>query len=315
MIEIVFDQSARGSLKQAQHYGAGPYRGAGHVDFIVQKGGARPGEEELQQLRQRWEGRERKRWEAAVPLGGDPRDVFAFPLGLSEGRLSDAPFGPERRASLSPVWGEASLVDDHLDRARRDLRTVLERSTRGEAVRVWYSHAPHEQCGMCWFLAELDELPTHGPVWLVELPPWRETAEGTLVSCISWGEVAPGEWGSCLPLQKEAPSLLCRVMARHWADLVREDAPLRAVVNGQLCSVPEDFYDPFLRQVLAGQPEEFHQAHAICEMIGRYRLGISDGWIALRMDAMIQDGLLEAVTQAPADGPSYRRTLRKTIDF
>lgn len=31
--------------------------------------------------------------------------------------------------------------------------------------------------------------------------------------------------------------------ALEWTDLVNENSPLRAVINGKLIGVPEDFYD------------------------------------------------------------------------
>ena len=90
---------------------------------------------------------------------------------------------------------------------------------------------------------------------------------------------------------------------------------MRAVVNGRLCTVPADFYDSFLRRELAAQPEEFHQGQVIGAILGRDLPGISDCWLALRMEVMLQSGELEAVTAAPEDGLVYHRRLRKTASF
>ena len=53
----------------------------------------------------------------------------------------------------------------------------------------------------------------------------------------------------------------------HWARLQEENAPLRAVVNGQLVSVGEDFYDGFLLRELAAQDKEFMEARFIADML------------------------------------------------
>ena len=82
-------------------------------------------------------------------------------------------------------------------------------------------------------------------------------------------------------------------------------------MNGRLTSVAEDFYDPFLRRELARMPEEFREAVLIGEVLGRCRLGIGDGLLAGRIEAMIAAGELESVTEAAAGEPAYRRILRK----
>jgi hypothetical protein len=76
-------------------------------------------------------------------------------------------------------------------------------------------------------------------------------------------------------------------------ELVSEDAPLRAVINGRLMSVPADFYDYTLR---AHFPDGvFTVAQAIGRALGMSQLGISDWWYAQRMRRMTESGELEAV--------------------
>ena len=44
--------------------------------------------------------------------------------------------------------------------------------------------------------------------------------------------------------------------------------------------------------------------------LGKYRLGVSDGWVALRAEELVRAGTLRVVSEAPADEPVYRRTLK-----
>ncbi len=149
----------------------------------------------------------------------------------------------------------------------------------------------------------------------MKLPDWDTAANGAAVHQVSWGDVPPGAWASHAARQTQATDALCRALAQQWRGLQRENAPLRAVINGQLCGVPADFYDGFLRREIARQPEQFHQATVIGHVLGTYRLGISDAWIALRMEEMIRAGQLTPVAQ-PAEGdPVYHRMLRKTGDI
>ena len=83
------------------------------------------------------------------------------------------------------------------------------------------------------------------------------------------------------------------------------------MVGGRLLSVPEEFYDFLIRREIERQPEEFQQAEVVGRVLGAYRVGVSDGWVALRMEEMIRRGELEPITGPPEDGPRYHRVLRR----
>ncbi len=195
--------------------------------------------------------------------------------------------------------------------ALENLETVKQRLEQGEPVRVWYSRQPDDLCGLYWFAAQLSRwaVPA-GQVWAVKLPEWVQQG-GTVVEYTGWGEVEPGAWGRLVPLQARLPKALVEGIAARWQQLQQENAPLRAVVNGRLCSVPEDFYDPFLLRELDKLTDEFLEAEWIGRVLGRYQLGISDGWLALRVEEMIRQGMLVPLSQPPQDRPSYHRMLKK----
>ena len=320
MVEVVFGASARGSLRVAQHYGQGPWHSPA-IGAVLRSDGQPPSKEELRAVQRRAAERSRREWEEAVPLGGNPDDVYCLELVLSVGDISEEMPGPLRQQALEELIRAASTAEE----ARREVRklwkifqetlsAVIARSAAGEAVRVWYSRQPDELCGMCFLLERLQSAGAAGPVSLVELPRWGERPDGTMVHWIGCGEVSPGEWGhllteECIPSQARR-----RFLANCWRELRHQNTPLRAVVNGQLMGVPADFYDGFIRQEIAAADREFRQAHVIGAVLGR-GLGIGDAWVALRMEKMLRAGELEVVSQAPPEGPVYRRILRRTETF
>ena len=83
-------------------------------------------------------------------------------------------------------------------------------------------------------------------------------------------------------------------------------------MNGRLMSVPEDWYDPFLRREIAARPAEFSAAQVVGTVLGKYQLGIGDGELACRLEAMVQGGELQQVTYPGPEDPSYHCRLRKT---
>lgn len=316
MLDIVFSDNACGSLKAAQHFGEGKHCG-GCVGIILNR--KETTEEEITQAQRHAEEEYRKEWENAQPMGGNPGDVYGFGLGLSVGDISeDTPKSARRdvlcelaRFNLS-LPGIMEQIDRSIDSAAKGLADVLNRSANGETVRLWYSNQPDEMCGFYWMTAQLNSLKSQcGPISMVKLPPYEQKEDGTLVTRNGWGDVSPGEWYKFLPLERPMSLVFRRSITAQWRSLQEENAPLRAVLNGHLVSAPADFYDSFIRRELAKASDEFHEASIIGNIIGRFQLGIGDGWIANRIETMIKSGELEIVTQAPEDDLGYRRILRK----
>jgi hypothetical protein len=90
VIEIVFCDSAGGSLKLAQHYGKGKYRSGSAGVIISHSDGSQPTKAEIEKAQCELEEKERRAWEKAVPLGGNSMDVFSFHLVWSVGNIADS---------------------------------------------------------------------------------------------------------------------------------------------------------------------------------------------------------------------------------
>lgn len=99
-------------------------------------------------------------------------------------------------------------------------------------------------------------------------------------------EVEPYRFGEMALLGEKLPANLLRSLASRWEELRRENATLRAVLNGALVSVPDTLYDACILRELEKQEDEFMEARLIGQVLGKYRLGIGDAWIALLHRAM-----------------------------
>lgn len=316
MLEVVFSRSAYGSRRVAQSYGVGPYRSGTAVAFVE---GDQLTEEELHAAQMQAEERARRDWENAVSLGSERNDIYYFDLALSVGEITETEPGEQRRAALkelASVWPREDLeqeLEEELQNARQDLASVLARCAEGEDVRVWYSHNPDEMCGMHWLMAQLHPLKQRGTVYLIQIPAWNDQEDTTVRTYQGCGELGPGEWGKYLSLQREGKPALVEACAQRWRELQKENAPLRIYLNGRLQSAPEEVYDSYILRELKAQEREFVEARAIGMILGKYQLGIGDGWIAQRIEQFVKEGLFEVLTPADPDGPTYRRTLRKKM--
>lgn len=308
MLEVVFSDSAAGGLTVAQSFGRGPYPGGVTAVILSDSRESITSAQRRAAQRQAQE-QARREWEEAVPLGGQREDIFGFSLGLSMGDVSGGAFGPRREQALQALFSFDPHLNaaEHLQRNLERWERLQARCAAGEPLRIWYSREPEELCGLCWLLSQLPA--GAGPVYGVCLPQMEETGS-VLVRHNGWGDIAPGQWSRYLSRQQRlSPAFVC-ACSTTWRQLQQENAPLRAMLNGQLVSMPETLYDSFLLRQLDAMPSVFPMAQLIGRVLGKCQLAISDSWLALRIDKLIASGVLEVIQHDPQGG--YRRTLRKT---
>ncbi len=309
MIEILFTESAAGSMKLAK--GIKNIVGSSTAVFIHNEDGAEIRPEDLEAERLRVEEEYRKKRENAIQVEGNSRDVACFPLNLSVGDIS-APFSGERAEYLQStvlVGGPdfSRIGAELMESARKSLERV--RSAR-EPVRIWTSRNPDEYCGFCHILTEL---PKDADIRVVELPEY-EVFGKEIRTYSGWGEISPYELGRFQTLERPLSATERRYFSMQWRTMQQENSPLRAMVNGLLLSVGADFYDSVILREIEKQPREFHEGRLIGEILGRYQLGLGDSLIALRIEEFISRGMLTPATEAEPDRPIYHRFLRKEHD-
>lgn len=121
----------------------------------------------------------------------------------------------------------------------------------GEPVRVWWSNAPGEACGYCWVMAILQD--AVGSVTSIKIPE-HFPSKDSFIHLRSTGDLTPELFSQLLPLEQPVLPAERRSRASQWQKLVAENASLRAMVNGQLCSVSANFYDHVLHEVIPSTP-------------------------------------------------------------
>lgn len=102
------------------------------------------------------------------------------------------------------------------------------------------------------------------------------------------GEVGVEEFFGFLKYERELSREERRMYGELWLELVEENTPLRTIINGKIISVEEEFYDFFILKRLADKPMK--QVRLIGDILGYYPIGIRDGWYAIRIEKLIEQG-------------------------
>ena len=294
MLEIVSGDSAKGAMMLAKRYNQNAMLSGPTSHF-----GRKPTKAKLIKL---FEGQ---------PVGGNPQDVTAPGWSLDTSDISGEIDNPARRDMFVRLYASVVFdqkdVDDFFADQRKDLDKMLSAAAAGQALRVWKSSAPHADCAYAFVCHALKEIDC--PLYVIDMLDFYETGDGITQTAADWGSIPAGQLYKFLPLQRLVSDKEKHFQASLWSSLRNENAPLRAVVSGRLISVPEDFYDPILIHHIPDG--EFLMARLIGELLGKYPLGISDGWYALRIKKMISENKLRVVKDKDPSHP-YAKILTKT---
>lgn len=284
MIEVLFGESEAGSMKCAKSRKS-LCRSDGPVAVI----GTPPAHIRTPQ-----------EW---IPVPGDPSEVVALPYMLDMGdirRPADSDGRLEFLLALHTqnAWSDSPSfredVREEIRQSFQEYRRLLSLLDTRREIRIWYSQAPYALCGFCWLCRELYH--TDCTIHTVELPLFQQEAH-TLQKFRNWGEVNHTQFGTFLSFQKTLTKLERNMYAQTWEMLKEDNSPLRAVINGELTGVPEDFYDFLIRKALTASP--IKEARLIGNILGKYPVLLNDGWYAARIEHMIQAGEIRILENSP----------------
>lgn len=231
---------------------------------------------------------------------------FALDIGDISGEVD----GSERREVFSKLWGRFCFTDEERDEfflnQSKDMNRLIESAKSGIPIRIWKSKSPYSMCGyyyVCHLLRDID-----CSISIISLPDYEEKFNNKLVEYSGWGEIEPENIHKYLHLEKTLSYIKKIYNSRSWEELIKENATLRASVNGRLLSVEEDFYDFIIERNIPD--DDFSMGRLIGKILGECNLGISDSWCALRIDKMIEDKRLILVEDLDRSHP-YGKILRR----
>ena len=280
MIEVLFGESEAASMKMA--------KGRGHII------GSGADSREI----------------PAVWMEGEPGQVVCLGFMLDIGDIREPVEGRYRRDLILSMyqqdqWEENTECARQLEAGAglyaRELARLAAFLEQGEPVRIWYGDSPYSRCGF-YFLCRWMK-PFRSQVRAVKLPEYRVSPK-SIVEYHNWGEIGPEEFVGFLSCERLLTEEERRMYAMAWSELVEDNSPLRAMVNGKLTGVPADFYDFLIWKRLTEKPVK--QCRLIGDILGRDPLNVGDWWYAARIEHYIAQGRIRVTEDS---GQKYARTI------
>ncbi len=286
MIELAFGESPAGALKMAKSM----KQGERLVGAVAVFGGTK---------KERREAKKPRNW-SGMTMEGSSKDVVALTLALDIGDISGMDSDMNvRKKVLSELFADFPGVSDEIWRTNQHALTRIQeaRSTL-EPIRMWVCTSdPVEMCSLFFICHLMVDAST--PLSVVCVPRQNEK-DNSIVYYRGTGEIPAEEFGAMAQYEEPISKLQRIAYANTWNDLVRDNAPLRVIINGSVIGVPDDFYDFALRGNIPDG--EFK----VAQLIGKTLIqisGVGDRWLFQRMQTMIQSGELIEVSAATDDHP------------
>jgi len=153
-------------------------------------------------------------------------------------------------------------------------------------LRIWKSNFPGSACGFAFLCDVLRDIDCN--ISIIMLPEYYDGYQ-----LVDWGVLFPNKFFEFLPLERKMDHTEKIFYSDIWRRLKAENSTLRAIVNGKIMSVPENFYDCF---ILGSMPEtDFVVASIYGAIINKFGLNLSDYWFLLRIEKMIHENKLKIV--------------------
>ena len=280
MIEVLFGESEAGSMKAAKNtIILGKTEGSTSVWMAGKK---------------KSHNRSTQEW-----IPGTAEEVICLGFLLDIGDIQEGLESQYRKKLICSMysqnqWGKDDKFDGELQKAVDLYVNEIARLKRyldeGETIRVWYSDAPYSRCGFYHLCSMLEGFGNE--IRVVKLPEYQ-VKTNTIVSYHSWGDVLAEEFAGFLLHEKRLSKEEVRMYSFLWNQLKEENSDLRAVINGKVISVPEDYYDFLIWKKLTEEP--VIEARLIGNILGHYPIGIGDWWYARRINYYIEQGRIKVV--------------------
>lgn len=248
-------------------------------------------------------------------MEGTSEEVICLGFMLDIGNIKEPLDSPYRKNLIYSVYAQNQYrispeMDEELKLTGEVYSNELLRLKNylddGETIRIWYSDAPYSRCGfysLCQILQNYKN-----EVHIIKLPEYvvRKT---TIISYRNWSEVSAEEFAGFLSRERILTKEEVKMYALLWIELVEDNSPLRAMINGRVTGVPEDFYDFLIWKKLTRKPVK--EARLIGDILGYFQIGIGDWWFAKRIEYFIRQAKIKVIKDSEN---KYARVISLTVN-
>ena len=225
-------------------------------------------------------------------------DSYVFDLQLDMGILRDGVFKEERliNSGIHSKW-----ID--FDNQSKELANIKLHAKEGYPLRIWLSNRIVDLCHLAFLCDELLEY--NHSLTVVALPK-TDIQDELIFHYLTWSEVNQERLFDLARIETVLTAVEKNNYSQQWQELLCAPLPLRTIINGQLLSVPMDFYDSWIESQI---PLTFFPIGNIIGRLMGYQIGLSDSFYLSRIKTLIQNGKL--IVEGNANSQNLKTKMRR----
>lgn len=209
---------------------------------------------------------------------------------------------------------EDELQDEYTEQLKNThntLMTTKQYLSDGHNIRLWLSNTANDRCGLYWFCDFVKNYAN--TISIVMCPGFEYSHSGQTASVNkSWASFSDLKFvasfasaAHILDLQERA------AYAREWSLLVRDNAPLRILIDDSIVGVEESFFDNIILGFIAGEPQK--QVTVMGKMLGKWQGGCDVAFISMRIEHLVSTGKVKVCEENVDEHDCYwQRTISLT---
>ena len=200
-----------------------------------------------------------------------------------------------------------SNCEKALQKIQASLAKIDKKLKDGEDIRLWISNSASDICGLYWLCDYVKNF--NCKIYTVICPGIEPSDDkNKLVQKSKWAAFKNLSYmASFAKNSKELSILEINLYSELWQKLVKEDAPLRVLVDDKVVSTSEDFFDKTILSYVGNETK--YQAEIICDFLKDWYC-VDYCFVAERLSLFIKQGTIEVVEEKLNHNGAYIRTLK-----
>lgn len=229
---------------------------------------------------------------SAMKCGLGEKSTYVYE-GLCYGKINPEYFDGTRKLRIDRIYSFSAPTErDRLFLEEKNcFESLIKQIKRDKEARIWYANNASDRCGLYHLVYRLQEIDCK--IYAIEMPSnigfrnpsWEK----------GWEEAKPKDFKECLPLTREISIEERNELSEKWEKLIEENADFRTIISGEVASVPADYLDKKIIELLPCDIE-FKLGNLIGLALGMIPQYLSCGFIEWRVEELIKQGALIMAT-------------------
>lgn len=194
------------------------------------------------------------------------------------------------------------IFSEQLKQERKKFEKFKKFINDGHKIRLWISNTANNRCGLYWLCNFLKDYTNE--LSMVVCPGYEyDDITDTVEEIRKWSMFSnPWSMVECI---KEA-HIVCEkeksAYSKRWAELVKENAQLRILVDDMIVGVNEDFFDNAILGFVNAEPKT--QNRIMGNMLGKWQSG-DVYFLSKRIEHLIEKGEIKVCENRIAENGCY----------